>query len=114
MDLRTFPDFVKAYGHNGYFKSLDEIVLFYAWRGVTMNGGLGLGGSGMDCGMMGGGGMGGGGMSGDMAMMCDPNLFPAPEVDQNLTPMNHFNMMDQATIVEFLKTLSDGYLKDNQ
>ena len=111
VDLRTSPDFVKAYGHNGYFKSLEEIVLFYAWRGLTMNGGLGLGGSGMDCGMMGGGGMGGGGMSGDMAMMCDPNLFPQPEVNQNLTPMNHFNMMDQATIVEFLKTLSDGYFQ---
>ena len=116
VDLRTSPDFVKAYGHNGYFKSLEDIVMFYAWRGLTMNGGLGLGGSGMDCGMMGGGGMGGGGMggggmSGDMAMMCDPNLFPAPEVDQNLTPMNHFNMMDQATIVEFLKTLSDGYFE---
>jgi cytochrome c peroxidase len=109
VDLRPNPDFVKAYGHNGYFKSLDEIVLFYAWRGLTMNGGLGLGGSGLDCGMMGGGGMGGGMGGGDMAMMCDPDLFPQPEVNQNLTPMNHFNMMDQSTIVTFLKTLSDGY-----
>jgi cytochrome c peroxidase len=108
VDLRPSPDFVKAYGHNGYFKSLDEIVLFYAWRGLTMNGGLGLGGSGLDCGMMGGGGGMGGG---DMAMMCDPNLFPQPEVNQNLTPMNHFNMMDQSTIVTFLKTLSDGYFQ---
>jgi cytochrome c peroxidase len=112
VDLRPAPDFVKAYGHNGYFKSLDEIVLFYAWRGLTMNGGLGLGGSGLDCGMMGGGGMGGGGMGGgDMAMMCDPNLFPQPEFNQNLTPMNHFNMMDQSTIVAFLQTLSDGYFE---
>jgi cytochrome c peroxidase len=107
VDLRPTEDFVKAYGHNGYFKSLEEIVLFYAWRGLTMNGGLGLGGSGMDCGMMGGGGMGGGGM--DMSMMCNPDLFPQPEVNQNLTPMNHFNMMDQATISVFLRTLSDGY-----
>ncbi|HEX5809035.1 MAG TPA: hypothetical protein VFY25_10250, partial [Anaerolineales bacterium] len=68
-----------------------------------------LGGSGMDCGMMsgGGGGMGGGGM--DMAMMCNPDLFPQPEINRNLTPMNHFNMMDQANILTFLKTLSDGY-----
>jgi cytochrome c peroxidase len=111
VDLRPAEDFVKAYGHNGTFKSLEEIVLFYAWRGLTMNGGLGLGGSGMDCGMMGGGGMGpGGGMGGgDMTMMCDPNLFPPPEVAENLTPMNHFNMMDQTTILTFLKTLSDGY-----
>ena len=82
-------------------------MLFYAWRGLTMNGGLGLGGSGMDCGMMGGGGMGGG----DMSMMCNPELFPQPEVNQNLTPMNHFNMMDQSTITAFLKTLSDGYFE---
>ncbi len=114
VDLRPTPDFVKAYGHNGYFKSLDDIVLFYAWRGLTMNGGLGLGGSGMDCGMIGGGGMGGGGMGGggmDMSMMCNPELFPQPEVNQNLTPMNHFNMMDQASIVTFMKTLSDGYFE---
>jgi hypothetical protein len=113
VDLRPSADFVKAYGHNGYFKSLEEIILFYAWRGLVMNGGLGLGGSGMDCDMMGGGGMGpGGGMGGggmDMEMMCNPDLFPQPEYDQNLTPMNHFNMMDQGTILEFLKTLSDGY-----
>jgi len=112
VDLRPTPDFVKAYGHNGYFKSLDDLIMFYAWRGLTMNGGLGMGGSGLDCGMMGGGGMGGGGMGGgDMTMMCDPNLFPQPEVNQNLTPMNHFNMMDQAKIVSFLKTLSDGYFQ---
>lgn len=108
VDLRPSAAFVKAYGHNGYFKSLEDIIRFYAWRGLTMNGGLGMGGSGMDCGQ---GGMGGGGMGGGMgsAMMCDPNLFPPPEVDQNLTPMNHFNMMDQANILAFLKTLSDGY-----
>ncbi len=117
VDLRPSPDFVKAYGHNGYFKSLDDLVMFYSWRGLTMNGGLGMGGSGMDCGTMGGGGgmggggMGGGGMGGDMTMMCDPNLFPQPEVNQNLTPMNHFSMMHQSYLVTFLKTLSDGYIQ---
>ena len=50
-------------------------------------------------------------MGGDMAMMCDPNLFPKPEVDQNLTPMNYLNMMDQSTIGEYLKTLSDCYFE---
>lgn len=115
VDLRPSEEFVKAYGHNGYFKSIEDIILFYAWRGLVMNGGLGMNGMGMDgCpggggmgGDMGGGGMGGGG--GMMEMMCDPNLFPQPEVDQNITPMNHFNMMDQANIAIFLKTLSDGY-----
>lgn len=67
-----------------------------------MNGGLGMGGRGMD-------GCAGGGMGDMMEMMCDPELFPAPEVDQNLAQMNHFNTMDQNNILAFLKTLSDGY-----
>jgi len=32
VDLRESPDFVKAYGHNGYFKSLWQIVHFYSTR----------------------------------------------------------------------------------
>lgn len=67
-----------------------------------------MGGRGMDgCA---GGGMGGGMGEGSFhEMMCDPNLFPSPEVDQNLAQMNHFNMMDQNNILAFLKTLSDGF-----
>ena len=34
VDLRPSEDFVKAYGHNGYFKSLAEIVHFYNTRDV--------------------------------------------------------------------------------
>lgn len=34
VDRRLSPDFVKAYGHNGYFKSLKEIVRFYNRRDV--------------------------------------------------------------------------------
>lgn len=34
VDKRPFPGFVKAYGHNGYFKSLKEIVHFYNTRDV--------------------------------------------------------------------------------
>ncbi len=34
VDLRPSPTFVKAYGHNGYFKSLEEIVHFYNTRDV--------------------------------------------------------------------------------
>lgn len=34
VDKRPFKRFVKAYGHNGYFKSLDEIVHFYNTRDV--------------------------------------------------------------------------------
>jgi len=36
VDKRPRPDFVKAYGHNGYFKSLKEIVHFYNTRDVLL------------------------------------------------------------------------------
>jgi cytochrome c peroxidase len=32
--LRPYPEFVKAFGHNGFFKSLEEIVHFYNTRDV--------------------------------------------------------------------------------
>jgi cytochrome c peroxidase len=35
VDKRPYPGFVKAYGHNGYFKSLKEIVHFYNTRDVS-------------------------------------------------------------------------------
>jgi len=35
VDKRPSPSFVKAYGHNGYFKSLAEIVHFYNTRDVS-------------------------------------------------------------------------------
>lgn len=94
VDLRPSEDVVKAYGHNGYFKSLDDIVLFYHWR-ACMSGG-------MDGGM--GGGMGGCGMMGGME-----NMFPAPEVDQNLATLSMFPRPQVDNVVAFLKTLSDGY-----
>ncbi len=40
VDLRPSGDFVKAYGHNGYFKSLEDVVLFYHWRAM-MDSGMG-------------------------------------------------------------------------
>jgi cytochrome c peroxidase len=96
VDLRPSEDFVKAYGHNGYFKSLDEIILFYHWRAM------------MNAGMCGGGGMGGGGM-----MDCDQmmNMFPPPEVDQNRATLSMFPRPQVDNIVAFLKTLSDGYFQ---
>ena len=53
--------------------------------------------------MGGGGGMGDGGMCGD--------LFPEPEVNQNLATLKMFNMMDRSNIEVFLETLSDGYFQ---
>jgi cytochrome c peroxidase len=35
VDKRPFGEFVKAFGHNGYFKSLEEIVHFYNTRDVA-------------------------------------------------------------------------------
>lgn len=97
IDLRPTPDFIKAFGHNGFFKSLEGmegIVHFYAWRAM------------MDTGGMGGGGMGDGGMGG---MTPNPNLFPPPEYDQNRIAMKPFNfMMHGDYLIAFLKTLSDG------
>jgi len=94
VDKRPTADIVKAYGHNGAFKSLEDIVRFYASRG--MHGGMGGGGM--------GGGMGGGGMCGGM-------MFPEPEVNQNLAVLNMFRCRDQSAIVAFLRTLSDGYFQ---
>ena len=92
VDKRPTTDFVKAYGHNGYFKSLADIVRFYAVRGHD--------------GMM-GGGMGGGGMGG----MCGGMTFPEPEVNENLADLPMFPCHNQSYLVTFLKTLSDGYFQ---
>lgn len=99
VDKRPWAGFVKAYAHNGYFKSLEDIVRFYISRGMMGGMGGGMGGGGM-----GGGGMGGGGMCGGMT-------FPEPEVNQNLATLNHFPCRDQAYLVAFLKTLTDGYFQ---
>jgi cytochrome c peroxidase len=83
VDLRPSPDLVKAYGHNGFFKSLTEVVQFYQWRAM------------MDHCMGGCGGM--------------QDMFPPPEVDQNRAILNMFPMPQIGNIVAFLQTLSDGY-----
>jgi cytochrome c peroxidase len=95
VDLRPSEDFVKAYGHNGYFKSLEDIVFFYHWRAMMDNGGCM------------GGGMGGGGMGGGCEGM--QSMFPPPEVDQNRATLGMFPRPQVDNIVAFLKTLSDGY-----
>jgi cytochrome c peroxidase len=96
VDLRPSDDFVKAYGHNGYFKSLEDIVFFYHWRAMMDNGCMGGGGMGM------GGGMGCTGMA---------DMFPPPEVDENRAQLGMFPRPQVTNIVLFLKTLSDGYFQ---
>jgi cytochrome c peroxidase len=83
VDLRPHEDFVKAYGHNGYFKSLEEIVHFYNTRDVP-----------------------GAGWNGEP--------WPAPEVALNVNRKELGNLgltaEEEAAIVAFLRTLSDGWV----
>ena len=91
VDLRPNSAFVKAYGHNGYFKSLEGIVHFYNTRDVKDT-----------C---------PGPYTEAEALAAD--CWPPPEVaetvntdelgDLGLTPD------EEAAIVTFLKTLSDGF-----
>ena len=89
VDKRPSPNFVKAFGHNGYFKTLKEIVHFYNTRDVLPR----------------------------CEKMTDPrpglNCWPEPEVSSNLNKEELGNLSltedEENAIVAFLKTLSDGY-----
>jgi cytochrome c peroxidase len=92
VDLRPYPGFVKAYTHNGYFKSLKALVHFYNTRD-TLNGGVhkpaGLPGEGI-------------------------TYWPFPEVNANVDQtIGHLGLTDaeENQIVLFLQTLTDGYFK---
>jgi len=84
------PAITKAFGHNGYFKSLEGIVHFYNTRDVKEA------------------------CPGDYteAQARAANCWPAPEVPQNLNVVELGNLgltpAEEAAIVAFLKTLSDG------
>lgn len=90
VDLRPGPGSVKAYMHNGALKSLEEVVSFYNTRDVlpqckTFN------------------------SSSDWGVLC----WPAPEVAENVNvdELGDLGLSpeDEAAIVAFLKTLSDGF-----
>ena len=86
------PDIVKAYGHNGYFKTLEGIVNFYNTRDVKPV------------------------CPGDYteAQALAAGCWPEPEVMQNLNTAELGNLgltpEEEAATVAFLKTLSDGYV----
>lgn len=90
VDLRPSSDFIKAYGHNGYFKSLKQIVHFYNTRDAmpTCNQRLKNDVPGVNC-------------------------WPSPEVSKNINKAELGNLglteAEEDAIVAFLKTLSDGY-----
>ena len=88
VDKRPSPDFVKAYGHNGYFKSLTEIVHFYNTRDVLPR-----------------------------CAPHDPRegtgCWPAPETTENLNTSKTGKLglteQEENALVAFLQTLTDGY-----
>jgi cytochrome c peroxidase len=82
---------VKAFGHNGYFKSLEGIVHFYNTRDTleTCPGPY------------------------TEAQALAANCWPEPEVEENVNDGElgdlGLSASEEAAIVAFLKTLSDGY-----
>jgi cytochrome c peroxidase len=95
VDMRPRPNFVKAYMHNGYLKSLKEVVHFYNTRdsfpqNVTPSG---------EC------------APGTIEKV---NCWPAPEVPQTKDmTVGSLGLTDEEEnqIVAFLQTLTDGYTK---
>jgi cytochrome c peroxidase len=92
VDLRPDLDFLKAYGHNGFFKSLEGIVHFYNTRDVldACPGAY------------------------TEAEALAANCWPAPEVAENVNTAElgalGLTPEEENAIVAFLKTLSDGYV----
>lgn len=92
VDRRPYEGFVKAFGHNGYFKTLKQIVHFYNTRDVKPK-------------------------CADQFTRVEDALaqgcWPAPEVSENVNAVELGNLglspQDEDAIVTFMKTLSDGY-----
>lgn len=89
VDKRPYPEFVKAFAHNGYFKSLEGIVHFYNTRDVLP-----------EC-----------PVDYTEAEALDHGCWPPPEVAANLNTAELGNLglspAEEADLVAFLKTLSD-------
>jgi len=92
VDKRPDVNFIKAFGHNGYFKSLEGIVHFYNTRDVLP-----------EC---------PGAYAEAEALTAD--CWPAPEVAENVNSDELGNLglsqEEEAAIVAYLRTLSDGYI----
>lgn len=91
VDRRPYPGFVRAYGHNGYFKTLEGIVHFYNTRDVKP--------------------VCPGAYIEAQALAAD--CWPAPEVGANVNSAElgdlQLTVAEERAIVAFLRTLSDGY-----
>ncbi len=89
VDKRPSADFVKAYGHNGYFKSLKEVVHFYNTWDTLLHCEAGSAGEKVTC-------------------------WPAPETAENInTNCCDLSLTDsqENDLVAFLETLTDGAQK---
>lgn len=95
VDKRPTPRFVKAYGHNGYFKSLKRIVQFYNTRDVLPQ-----------CSSL-------AGVTYVDAIAGLLGCWPAAELPftVNHNELGHLGLTDaeEDAIVAFLQTLTDGY-----
>src|SRR5262244_2617242 len=93
VDKRPYPTFVKAYGHNGYFKSLKVIVHFYNTRDVLPRCPPNDPGEGTIC-------------------------WPAPESTDNMNTkrMGRLGLSDaeEDALVSFMQTLTDGFMSREQ
>ena len=89
VDKRPRPDFVKASMHNGYFKSLKQVVHFYNTRDALPR------------------------CSTPLDPRAGEDCWPAPEVTANESKsIGNLGLSDQEenSIVAFLRTLTDGYV----
>ena len=88
VDKRPAVDFVKAFGHNGYFKSLKEIVHFYNTRDTLPVCASGDAGERVSC-------------------------WPLPETALNMNTEELGDLglteAEEEAIVAFMQTLTDGY-----
>jgi cytochrome c peroxidase len=93
VDKRPYPGFVRAYAHNGYFKSLKEIVHFYNTRDVLPRCRPNDPREGVTC-------------------------WPAPEstANMNKTTVGHLGLTDteENELVSFMGTLTDGFTSRDQ
>jgi cytochrome c peroxidase len=106
VDLRPYPGFVKAYMHNGVFKSLAEVVHFYNKRNIAVNA------SGTE-------------VAFDLTVGPPAGytpLFAPPEVLDNVQNVQGMlgcignlglTAQEEADLVAFLKILSDGFTGPN-
>jgi cytochrome c peroxidase len=92
VDLRPSVDFVKAYGHNGYFKTLEGIVHFYNTRDVLDTCPTAY----------------------TEAEALAADCWPAAEYPDtvNTDELGNLGLTpdEEAAIVAYLKTLSDGFM----